>query len=1069
MRWRLGVDLGTNSLGWWAFRVTKEGSDQNTKWRPVESLDGGVYIFPDAREPSKNGRVGDSNAVARRLARGMRRNRDRGQHRIQNLQRDLTQLGLLPEEVNARERLFQTPKKATPETDAFNPYKLRSEALARPLNPHELGRALMHLGLRRGFKSNRKEASDDDGGNLKDRIDALKAALGTRTLGQYLWDAYLDEHKKEQGGELRKGIRFRAENEFYPDRAAYADEFEAIREHQAPHHTLKDEDWDRLRDNYILFQRPLKPVQRGWCEFYTDQPRHWKDTPTAHDFRLYQELNALRWIDTNFQAHTLDAEQRAGVLKKLMSQKSEVTFKSLRKLKSSDGTPLFPKDSTFNLESEKRKGLTPHKIAAAFMADTDLAPLWERRVEHEDGQLDDIFEVLHTAETDQEVRSHLADDFGLDENIVGKLARLKLSSGTTHVSRRFMDQIVPILADQGLIYSDAVRELTDDEGNQLHHSMRDDGRRWERLPYYGEVLSASMLGADPKANAATEPEKHFGKINNPTVHVALNSLRRVVNALTDRFGAAPVEVNVELTRDLKLPRKRRDEINAEQGKRGKENERIKKLCAEHGIHDPSAVDIKKVKLWEELGKDQFARQCVFTGKTISAAQLFNGEVEIEHILPFSRTLDNALTNLTVSMRWANRLKGNSTPYEAFHGDRYTDQGIVWDEILQRADNLPKAKRARFGPDAMDRFEQEGGFIARQLNDTAYMSRAATRYLKALDGVERVRANPGRLTAMVRGKWGLNGILSDDNQKTRSDHRHHAIDAAVVGLIDTSVLNEVNRLTARGADGLVHIGLPKLPDDLRAAIRQRAPTIITTFKPDHGLQGRMFNDTAYGFVPPDQRDPNLPEHNLVTRKALTGLTPKECEAIRDPIIRDRVRDYLYEAKGAGIKHDAALVEFAKEYGIKRVRVLIKNQTVNPVSSAPYKGYAPDSYAFCDIWRIPQKNKAGGKPKYEGAFWLYAETAGNVSPDKTLKKPHPAAKYVTRLFKDDLIAYEEGGKTQIMRVCGYSTTNNKLDLRQHFDADASRNYVSINVLGGMGLRKLYVTPDGRVLETKRRTSS
>lgn len=1069
MHWRLGIDLGTNSLGWWAFRVSREGNGEKARWHPVESLDGGVYIFPDAREPAKNGRVGDSNAVARRLARGMRRNRDRGKNRIRHLERDLTRLGLLPEDTTERKKLFQTPKKVTPQTDTFNPYKLRAEALSRTLSAHELGRALMHLGLRRGFKSNRKEASDEDGGNLKDRIYALKTALGNRTLGQYLWDAYQDEYKKELNGESRKGIRFRAENEFYPDRATYADEFNAIREHQAPHHTLTDEDWDRLRDNYILFQWPLKPVQRGWCEFYTDQPRHWKDTPIAHDFRLYQELNALRWMDANYESHALDGEQRTGVLNKLMSQKSEVTFKSLRKLKRADGTPLFPKDSTFNLESEKRKGLNPHKIAAIFMADADLAPLWEHRVEHEDGQLDDIFEVLHTAETDQDARSRLAHDFGLNENTVNKLAKFKLSSGTTHVSRRFMDQIVPILADQGLVYSDAVRELTDDDGNQLDHSMRDDGRRWDKLPYYGEVLSASMLGADPSADPETEPEKHFGKINNPTVHVALNSLRRVINTLTERFGTPPLEVNVELTRDLKLPRERRDKINAEQGKRQKENDRIKELCAEHGVHDPSAIDIKKVKLWEELGKDQFARQCVFTGKTISAAQLFNGEVEIEHILPFSRTLDNSLTNLTVSMRWANRLKGNNTPYEAFNGDRYADRGIVWDQILQRADALPKAKRARFGPDAMARFEQDGGFIARQLNDTAYMARAATRYIKALNGVERVRANPGRLTAMVRGKWGLNGILSDDNQKTRSDHRHHAIDAAVVALIDTPVLNEISRLTARGADDLVHIALPELPADLHAAIRQRAPTIITTFKPDHGLQGRMFNDTAYGIVPLDKRDPDLPEHNLVTRKALAGLTPNECEAIRDPIIRVRVRDYLYEAKGANIKHDAALVQFAKETGINRVRVLIKNQTVKPVPTAPYKGYAPESYACCDIWRIPPKDKAKGKPKFEGAFWLYAETAGDVSPDKTLKKPHPAAKYVTRLFKDDVIAFEDGGQTQIMRVYGYSTTNNRLDIRPHHIADAKRRFESIDKLGHKGLRKLFVTPDGRVLETKRGASS
>ncbi|MBF0251078.1 MAG: type II CRISPR RNA-guided endonuclease Cas9 [Alphaproteobacteria bacterium] len=1068
MHWRLGIDLGTNSLGWWAFRVSRDGTGTSARWKPVASLDGGVYIFPEAREPSKGGRVGDSTAVRRRLARGMRRNRDHGKNRIRHFVRDLIALGLLPEDEDERAKLFQTPRKTTAETDRFNPYRLRAEALGRPLTAYELGRALLHLGLRRGYKSNRKEASDEDGGKLKERIDALHGRLGGRTLGQYLWDVYREESVRERAGGRRRGLRFRAEDEFYPDRALYADEFAAIRHVQRPHHVLTDADWDRLRDGYILFQWPLKPVERGWCEFFTGQPRHWKDTPIAHDFRIHQELNALQWIDADYIQHPLNAEQRAGVLAKLMSQKSPVTFASLRKLKGSDGAPLFPRGSRFNLESDKRKELKPHAVAAHFVKDDDLRPLWERREEREDGELDDMFEVLHQAEDDASAQASLMERFGIDETVARKLTTLKLASGTANVSRRFMEQIVPVLADQGLVYSDAVRELTDDKGEQLHHSMRDDGSRWDELPYYGAVLSGSMLGADPSANPQTAPEKHFGKINNPTVHVALNSLRRVVNTLTERFGAAPLEVHVELTRDLKLPRKRRDEINMEQGKRQRENERIVKFCADLGVHDPSARDIKKVKLWEELGKDQLSRRCVFSGGAISAQHLFNGEAEIEHILPFSRTLDDSMTNLTVSLRWANRLKGNNTPHEAFSSDRHADKGIVWEEILQRADILPKPKRDRFGPQAMERFEAQGGFIARQLTDTAYMTRAATRYIKALNGVEHILANPGKLTAMVRRKWGLNGLLGDDNLKTREDHRHHAIDAAVVALIDRSVLAEVSRLTARGADDLVHIALPELDESLRAAIRARVPEIVTVFKPDHGLQGRMFNETAYGFIGQAVRDPDLPEHNLVTRKALAGLTPKECEAVRDPHLRAQLRDCLHNAKAEGVKHETALGEFAKETGIKRVRVLIKNQTVAPAPSTPYKGYAPDSYVCCDVWRIPPARK-GGKPKWQGAFWSYAETVRGETPNKAEKKPHPAARFVTRLFKDDVIAYEDGGRTQVMRVGGFSTTNNKLDVRLHSAALADQNYVSINVLGEKGLRKLYVTPDGRIQESKRKGAS
>lgn len=1081
MKWRLGLDIGTNSIGWWAFRVGKV----NGRWRAKESLDGGVLIFPDGREPQKSGRVGDSLAVARRIARGMRRNRDHGRNRMAGMVEDLIGLGLLPEDAAARDALFQTPKKRANgkgETgkqeawDAFNPYRLRAEALERPLSAHELGRALLHLGLRRGFKSNRKEASDEDGGKLKVRIDGLRQTLNGQTLGQYLWAKFQAANATERAGGRRGGIRFRAEEDFYPDRAMVAEEFQAIRARQEPHHDLSAADWERLRERYILFQWPLKPVERGVCEFFMDQPRHWRDTPIGHEFRIYQELNALRWVDAAQTKQPLDGVQRAGVLTALMTRKSDVKFASLLKLKHADKSALFPDATGFNLEAGRRQALKPHRIAVLMAADPVLAPLWAAYAEHRrsdvhgdtPAELDDIFETLHAETEDARVQARLEDAHGLTAEQARALMALPLATGTAQVSRAFMEQIVPVLRDQGLVYSEAVTQLCDADGNPLHHSLRDDGRRWDRLPYYGAVMPQSMLGADPTADAERTPEKRFGKFNNPTVHVALNQLRRLVNHLSERFGAPPVEIHVELTRDLKSSRQKRDEHAKQRQQNERENNRIRAFCAEHGAPEPSARDIKKVKLWEELSGDQFTRQCVFSGRTISAAQLFNGEAEIEHLLPFSRTLDDSMANLTVALPWANRLKGNNSPHEAFSNDRHADRGIFWHEVLARAAALPGNKRWRFAGDAMARFEETGhAFIARQLNDTAHIARVAQRYLRALDGVEQVVPNPGRLTALIRGKWGFNGLLGDDNLKDRTDHRHHAIDAAVIGLTDRAVLQNISRLTARGADDRVHLAVPELDDGIRSDIRARVRGMVVAYKPDHGLQGRLFNDTAYGFVDAGKRDPDLPEHTLVTRKPLASLTPTECGAIRDRQIRDAVWARLEDARRAGEKHDAALADFAKTSGIQKVRVLVTNQTVMPVPSAPHKGYAPDSYVCCDIWRLPRGKKGKWKKGayvWHGVFWSYAETAALApgAPDKDRKKPHPAAKFVMRVFKNDMVAWNGkggGGREEILRVAGFSTTNNRLDVRPHAASGSKQIYISINVLGAGGMRKYVPDPDGR----------
>ena len=1055
MKWRLGIDLGTNSLGWWAFEVHKPKREKSGKIS--KSLGGGVYIFPDGREPAKRGRVGDSNAVQRRQARSMRRTRDRGKTRLRAYMKELVALKLMPKTRKERDRLFQASGN---NPHAYNPYRLRAEAVARPLTPHELGRALFHLGLRRGYKSNRiaQELDDDDGGKLRDGMNTLSQELGSRTLGQFLWEKILEDEECHKQGFSTSGIRFRGMDEFYPNRQMYAQEFEAIRKKQSSHHNLKLDDWDRLRDRYVLFQWPLSPVERGHCRFYTSEPRHWKDTPIGHDFRIYQELNNLRWFDANQKEHPLDAEQRSAVLKLLTTRRSEVRFDALRNQRKTSGEQLFAGCIRFNLEIAGRKGLKHHAVAATLARESALTPLWEARCSEngDGGKLDDIYEDLLEINEQEELRRKLSEDYKLASNVVETLLRMRPPTRSTdHVSRKFMERIVPILRDQGLVYSEAVRELTDDKGESLHHSRRSNLEKFSKLPYYGQILQDSMLGADPGQDSNSEPEKHFGKIGNPTVHVALNSLRRVVNDLIDHFGSSPVEIHVELARELKQPRFMRDEISKRQTKERQRNDGIRAMFRDREL---SGLDIKKIKLWEELG-NRLERRCPFSGEQISCADLWNGDAEIEHILPFSRTLDDSMANLTIAKKWANQRKGNRTPYEAFHGDR--ERGILWETVQEMASRLPPNKQWRFGPDAMRRYEEESDFLARQLTDNAYIARAAMEYLGCLSEVEHIVPNRGRLTALLRGKWRLNTILSDRNSKNREDHRHHAIDAAVVGLTNRSLLNKVSQNTARGTDGKVHIQVPDLAEQLFSDIQSQVHKILVAFKQDHGWQGPMYERSAYGFVPDQQLDPDLPDHQLVIRKPLVELKKKECAHIRDRNIREKILALDLETMSEN-EVKRALARFSDEHGIRRVRILVKDQTVMRILSAPYKGYAPESYVCCDIWRKPKGRPGAWRSnayKYFGHYWPYTETADGIPPPK---RPDNAAnaKFVMRLFKDDMVEYnDEHGRIQTMRLTGFSTTNNKLDMAPHTEANPRRQRISINVLGQRGLRKIWVGPRGQ----------
>lgn len=62
--YRLGLDLGSNSLGWWIVWLHRDRD--RDPWRPVGIGPGGVRIFDDGRDPQS----GTSNASDRRLARG---------------------------------------------------------------------------------------------------------------------------------------------------------------------------------------------------------------------------------------------------------------------------------------------------------------------------------------------------------------------------------------------------------------------------------------------------------------------------------------------------------------------------------------------------------------------------------------------------------------------------------------------------------------------------------------------------------------------------------------------------------------------------------------------------------------------------------------------------------------------------------------------------------------------------------------------------------------------------------------------------------------------------------------
>lgn len=873
MTTKLGLDIGTNSIGWCLY----EGD---------AIRDIGVRIFPDGRDPKS----GASLAVDRRDARSMRRRRDRYLGRRSALVKVLIAHDLLPKAKPAAKTLH-----------GEDPYALRTDALDKELRPHQFGRALLHLNQRRGFKSNRKAdrvSKEKEDGKIASGTKALDQAMtdaGARTLGEFL-------HQRET-----KRVRMRPDADgydFYPDRKHYEQEFEAIWSAQAKHHPeLLTDDAKAAIHRVIFFQRPLKAQVVGKCSFAgwygipDDETRLPKGHPLFQQRRLYEEVNQLEIVSAGAASRKLTLDERDKLILKLQDKK-KVTFKTLGRL------IRLKEGERFNKESENRKDLIGDEVRAELMHKDRFGPGWTTFSSNQ--QSDVVDQLLNEEDTDK-LLAWLQSAHGVDTEAAEAIANARLPEGHGRFGITATKALLEQLKANVVTYARAA-ELAG-----YHHSDFRDGECRDELPYYGEVLAREI--APGKEDYGDELERQWGKITNPTVHIGLNQLRRLVNAIVQRYGR-PDYIYVELARELKLNEKQKADHNRQIKRTTDEATARSKKLEEIGQRDTGGNRML-LRIWEQLNPgNPLDRRCPYSGERISIEMLMNGSADIDHIIPYSRCLDDSVGNKVVSLVDFNRKKGNKTPWEMW-GD--TDQ---WPIIQDQVARLHKSKQWRFGPDAIERIEQDGGFIARQLTDTQYLSRLAGKYLSSLytpDEGRRVYAVTGRVTAMLRRLWGLNDILPDHNwvenrhsnaEKNRLDHRHHAIDAAVVGATDAAMIQKIATAAGRAKDldlDKQFLDLPHPWDGFREDLRDRLRETTISFKPDHGRKGaprkgrditsgRLHNDTAYGLT---GRTNAKGVPIVVTRKKLLDLKPKDVTA------PDRIPDRdLQEALAKATKGRAA---------------------------------------------------------------------------------------------------------------------------------------------------------------------
>ena len=1052
-----GLDIGTTSVGFTVIEHEPNAADGR-----IRRL--GVRIFPEARDPD-----GTPLNHQRRQARMRRRQLRRGRQR----RRDI---GVILHEASFLPVFDASPKSDWGELMKLDPYDLRAHAIneAEVLRPYEFGRALYHLAKRRHFKG--RDLEEDDGssngssqnGDEESADDKKAKSDREATLKELNADKKKDP-KATLGSWLSKRGPHDRKRGVHATRAVVEEEFEKLWTAQEEHHqALQDQGFKDAVHGAIFAQRPVfwRKNTLGECRFMPGKALCPKGAWLSQQRRMLEKLNNLEVVVG--ESRPLNKDERAAILERLQTQASmtwggvRTALKPLYKARGESGAE---KKLKFNLELGGEKALIGNPLEAKLV--NIFGDAWQR-YPHKQAIRDTVPDRLWSADYGQvgtqrvvilpqaeRVKNHEAaalsfiNKFGVSREQAAALANIKLPTGWEPYSIKALRAMLSHL-EAGARFGALVN-----------------GPEWEtwrnetfpeRSQPTGEVVDRLPSPADK------EERDYIAKLRNPTVVRTRNELRKVVNNLIDMFGK-PDLIRVELTRDVGTSKRKREEI--QEGIRRQERRRnaAKKDLLENGISQPSHDYIEKWLLWKESKE-----RCPYTGDQISFAALFQeNEFEVEHIWPRSRSLDNSFRNKTLCRGDVNQEKRNRTPFEYLGHD--ADR---WSEIKDRlqkmraargGDGMPQGKIKRFLENSIP-----DGFAERQLNDTGYAAREAVAFLKRLwpdrgpQAPVTVQAVSGRVTAQLRKLWNLGKILDRDGEKTRADHRHHAIDALVVACAHPGMTQRLsNYWQARERPGVKRPLLSPPWETVRADAERAVAEIVVSHRVRKRVSGRLHKDTTYGDAKKDVTKKSVTYHQFVTRKNVEELSKSELskvpendgEGICDGQVRKIITTWVENHGGDPKK---AFPPYPKRSPdgpeIYKVRLLIKRQMHTMARAAT--GYADlgDNHHIA-IFRLPD-----GKTDFEVVSLFQASRRLAKREPVVQRERGDGARFIISLSPGDALEFPVGDKAGIRIVQGVWESG-VIVTQDHVDATGSTVWrPNANSIVKQGARKLSIDPIGRI---------
>ncbi len=736
----LGIDVGIASIGY--ALIEFDDSNLEETGRIGKIIKAGVRTFETAEIP----KTGESLAKPRRDARLARRRNRRRAIRMYQIKELFVKYNLLfPEQL---ENLYKT------ENYKKDVWDLRKEALERSLTNEEFARILTHIAKRRGFKSLRKTEEAKTVGDLLKGIQRTKQEIeegGFLTAGQMFATHYNDnEAKRNKSDSYKNSIQ----------RELLEEEIKTIFAKQREFNNLHaSQEFEEEYAKIAFYQRDIGSVLKmvGKCTFELDELRAPKQSYSGEIFTLLTKLVNLRLIDSEGKnAERFLTPEEIKTIYDLAHKQKELKYLTVRKELNLEENFQF-KGSDYKKEDKNPESVKffemqgYHKIRKAL----EKLPQWEM-IKTDTKILNKIAEAITFQKSDDAIKEALFNS-GMQVEIVNALLEADISMAKVlHLSTKAIDKIIPYMLE-GYKYNEACEKAGYNHSNPINN-----------------IEKRNFLPA------LTQEETTV----NPVVNRAVSQFRKVVNAIIREYGTFD-QINIEMARDLSNSHADRQKIKKAQEDFQSEKERAKQRCLENSINPYSGNNLLKFRLWEQQGG-----YCLYSGQYIEPQALSDIDyTDIDHIIPYSRCMDDSMNNKVLCLASENRQKGNKIPHEYISESR-------WEEFVARVNtaNLKTAKKNRLLKLKYTN-EDSKGFIERNINDTRYIARFLKDYVEknldfgVNDNKKHVQVRSGSLTAFLRHQWGLT------KNRSESD-KHHALDAIVTACATQGMVNYLSAVSAK---------------------------------------------------------------------------------------------------------------------------------------------------------------------------------------------------------------------------------------------------------------------------------